>query len=162
MGMSIEGLKKECRYCYREIDNSGLEGFRCTNKTVNKSTSWCLPKCADMPCSTCEFCEIKDDNECPFYETCRSRTAVCKVRQPDKGCPIYRYFEGLIVKNHETRLKADIVDMLIELQNKINAIPINPDNSEAFRLGQATAYDKSEDVIQQKIDKLKENNHESS
>lgn len=63
--------------------------------------------------------------------------------------------EAIPKADYENRLKADMVAMLVELQNEINAIPINPDNSEAFRLGQATAYDKSEDVIQQKIDKLK-------
>lgn len=98
MGMTIDDLKKECRYCYREIDNSGHEGFRCTNKNVIKAkgTSWCLPKCADQPCSTCTYREIKDDNECLFYETCSSRTAVCKVQQPDNGCPVYRYFEEVL------------------------------------------------------------------
>lgn len=119
--MTEDVLKKECRYCYREIDNSGSEGFRCTNKNVIKAkgTSWCLPKCADQPCSTCTYREIKDDNECLFYETCSFRTAVCKVQQPDNGCPVYRYFKELIVKDYEKRLKADLKAILVDLQLEI-------------------------------------------
>jgi hypothetical protein len=67
MGMSID-LKQECKYCYREIDNSGLEGFRCTNKTVNMETSWCRPKNADEPCSICEYCEPKEEIEMSIDE----------------------------------------------------------------------------------------------
>lgn len=66
MGMTIEDdLEKECQYCYREIDNSGLEGFRCTNRTVIKvrGFSWCYPKNANKPCSICEYCEPKQDME---------------------------------------------------------------------------------------------------
>lgn len=61
MGMTIDNLKQECIYCYREVDTSGLEGFRCTNKTVNKTTSWCRPKNANEPCSICEYCKPKKD-----------------------------------------------------------------------------------------------------
>lgn len=70
MRMSIDDLKKECKYCYREIDNSGLEGFRCTNKTVIKTrdSSWCYPKNADEPCSICEYCEPKEEIEMSIEE----------------------------------------------------------------------------------------------
>lgn len=56
--MTIEYLKKECQYCYREIDTSGLEGFRCTNRAVIIATgsSWCRPKNANEPCSICKYC----------------------------------------------------------------------------------------------------------
>lgn len=54
---------KECKYCYREIDNSGLEGFKCTNKTVNMETSWCRPKNANMPCTICEYCKPREEME---------------------------------------------------------------------------------------------------
>lgn len=61
--MSIDDLEKECRYCCREIDASGLEAFRCTNRAVIKTTdsSWCRPKNANEPCSICEYCEPKQD-----------------------------------------------------------------------------------------------------
>lgn len=59
--MTIDNLKQECIYCYREVDASGLEGFRCTNKTVNKTTSWCRPKNANEPCSICEYCKPKEE-----------------------------------------------------------------------------------------------------
>lgn len=63
MGMPIDDLEKECQYCYREIDNSGLEGFRCTNRTAIKArdSSWCYPKNANEPCSICEYCEPKQN-----------------------------------------------------------------------------------------------------
>ncbi len=57
---------------------------------------------------------------------------------------------------YENRLKADMVAMLTELKTEINEMPINTDNSEPFRLGQASAYDKCENLIQQKINELKE------
>ena len=150
MGITEDDLKKECRYCYREIDNSGLEGFRCTNKTVikTKGTTWCLPKCADQPCSTCTYREIKDDNECLFYETCSSRTAICKIRQPDNGCPVYRYFKGLIVKDYEARLKADLKAILVELQVEIKEM----DSGCGWEGYRPTAQ--VLEVIQQKINEL--------
>lgn len=70
MGMSIDDLEKECQYCYREIDNSGLEGFRCTNRTAIKAkdSSWCYPKNANEPCSICEYCEPKQNMEMTIDE----------------------------------------------------------------------------------------------
>lgn len=56
----------------------------------------------------------------------------------------------------EMYTKDDLVAMLTELKLEIDEIPINADNSEPFRLGQASAYDKCENLIQQKINKLKE------
>jgi hypothetical protein len=63
--MKIDDLKKECQYCCREIDASGLEGFRCTNRTVIKITasSWCYPKNANEPCSMCNYCKPREDNK---------------------------------------------------------------------------------------------------
>lgn len=63
MGMVINDLKKECQYCCLEIDASGLEGFRCTNRTAIKTTgsSWCYPKNADEPCSKCGYCKPKEE-----------------------------------------------------------------------------------------------------
>lgn len=59
MGMSIDELKKECQYCCREIDNSGLEGFLCTNGNAIKARDsiLCDPKNANEPCSICEYCK---------------------------------------------------------------------------------------------------------
>ena len=63
MEMTNDDLKKECQYCYREIDNSGLEGFRCTNRTAIKArdSSWCYPKNANEPCSICDYCKPKEE-----------------------------------------------------------------------------------------------------
>ncbi len=71
--MKIDDLKKECQYCYREIDNSGLEGFRCSNRSVIKTrfTSWCYPKCANEPCSICEYYKPKQDMKMPIDEAIR-------------------------------------------------------------------------------------------
>lgn len=70
MGITIDGLEKECQYCYREIDNSGLEGFRCTNRTAIKAraSSWCYPKNANEPCSICEYCKPKQNMEMTIDE----------------------------------------------------------------------------------------------
>lgn len=71
--MTSDDLKKECQYCYREIDNSGLEGFRCSNRNVIKTrfTSWCYPKCANEPCSICEYYRPKQDMKMPIDEAIR-------------------------------------------------------------------------------------------
>lgn len=58
-------------------------------------------------------------------------------------------------KEYETRLKADMAAILKEIQLEIDKIPINPDNSVPFRLGQASAYDECENLIYQKIIMLK-------
>lgn len=61
----------------------------------------------------------------------------------------------LMQADYEKRLKADMMAMLTEIQLEIDEIPINADNSEPFKLGQASAYDKCENLIYQKIDTLK-------
>lgn len=65
--------------------------------------------------------------------------------------------EAIPKADYENRLKDDMVAMLTEIQLEINEKPINADNSEPFKLGQASAYDKCENLIQQKINALKEN-----
>jgi len=155
--MSIDDLiKQECNYCYREVDASGLESFRCTNKTVNKETSWCRPKNANEPCSACEFCDIKDDKECLFYETCSSRTAICKVRQPDMGCPVYRYFKGLIVKDNEARVRADMVAILEELKKEIEEKSIIDYDEDLYDGGECViSISEINEIIQDKISALR-------
>lgn len=61
----------------------------------------------------------------------------------------------LMQANYKNRLKADLVAMLTEIQTEIDEIPINADNSEPFKLGQASAYDKCENLIYQKINAIK-------
>jgi hypothetical protein len=53
--------------------------------------------------------------------------------------------------------KDDMVAMLKDLKKDIDKLPIIPETSERFKLGQATAYDNCEFLIQQKINKLEEN-----
>ena len=52
--------------------------------------------------------------------------------------------------------KDEVIAKFTELKHEIDEVPINPNTSEKFRLGQATAYDKCELLVQQKIDKLNE------
>ena len=58
-------------------------------------------------------------------------------------------------RDYENRLKADMVEMLTDLSKKVDASPINPKASEAFKLGQATAFDRCESLIRWKINELK-------
>lgn len=74
---------------------------------------------------------------------CNSKTATCMIRKPDEGCPIYRYFKGLIIQNYNKRLKADMVAMLAEIQLEIEEMPIDYDSRDVS------------DLIQQKINALK-------
>ena len=38
---------------------------------------------------------------CPFVEFCICRTATCRVREPDEGCYLYRYFKDLIERREK-------------------------------------------------------------
>lgn len=76
----------------------------------------------------------------------------CSKSQIDNLPPV----EVIPKADYENRLKADMTATLTELKHEIDKIPINPNTSERFRLGQATAYDKCELLVQQKIDKLNE------
>lgn len=71
MEMTIDDLKQECKYCYREVDASGLEAFRCTNKIVNMETSWCRPKNANEPCSICKYCKPREEIRMSIDEAIR-------------------------------------------------------------------------------------------
>lgn len=51
-------MELDCIYCVREIDNSGLEGFRCHNEEHLKKegTSWCRPmNVCKSYCKECEY-----------------------------------------------------------------------------------------------------------
>ena len=67
----------------------------------------------------------------------------------------------LMQADYENRLKADLVAILTEIQTEIDEIPINADNSEPFKLGQASAYDKCENLIYQKINAIKAESEET-
>ncbi len=88
--------------------------------------------------------------KCLLYEMCNCKTASCAACKPDKGCPIYRYFKELIIQNYNARLKADMVDMLTELQLEIEELYPNPELNTYYR-----AVDDCSNLIQQKIDALK-------
>lgn len=93
------------------------------------------------------------DEKCYLYGSCKCQTAGCVVR-PDNGCPVYRYFKDLIVKDYETRLKADIVAILTELQLEIE--DLYPEHLCTGELtGFADAIETITPIIQQKINALK-------
>jgi hypothetical protein len=96
------------------------------------------------------------DEKCYLYGSCKCQTAVCVVR-PDNGCPVYRYFKDLIVKDYENRLKADIVDALEDLKKEIEKIEIG--NNVPFGFEPVNKFyegvSASSRVVQEKINKLK-------
>ena len=57
--------------------------------------------------------------KCYLYGSCKCQTAGCVIL-PDDGCPVYRYFKHLIIKDYETRLKAEKVDMLEEIRAELH------------------------------------------
>lgn len=61
------------------------------------------------------------EEKCYLYGSCKCQTAGCVVR-PDNGCPVYRYFKDLIVKDYENRLKADIVAILDKIYADIQKL----------------------------------------
>ena len=87
------------------------------------------------------------DEKCYLYGSCKCQTAGCVIR-PDNGCPVYRYFKGIIVKDYETRLKADVVAILTEIQLEIEELDTNGDEW-------SDSLDACNDIIQEKIDQLK-------
>ena len=38
---------------------------------------------------------------CPWYDMCIYKTATCRVRYPDNGCVLYRWFKELVSKENE-------------------------------------------------------------
>lgn len=92
------------------------------------------------------------DKKCYLYGSCKCQTAGCVVR-PNNGCPVYRYFKDLIVKDqYEAKLKADMVAILEDLKQEIDMMP------KYFPYTDHTIWFIDGDVfklIQQKIDKLK-------
>ena len=82
-------------------------------------------------------------DKCALYGSCKCQTAGCVVL-PDEGCPVYRYFKDLIVKDYENRLRADMLAMLEDLDLQI-------DESAAYNLEVA----KVQRLIRDKINALR-------
>lgn len=40
---------------------------------------------------------------CPWYDMCIYKTAVCRVRYPDEGCVLYRWFKEFISKEENEK-----------------------------------------------------------
>lgn len=105
--------------------------------------------------------------KCYLYGSCKCQTAGCVVL-PDEGCPVYRYFKDLIIKDYENRLKADMAGMLNELQYDLyhglckeihgkEDCPCTNQTTSCLATFRVCDANRSIDkVIQQKIDKLKE------
>ena len=83
-----------------------------------------------------------------MYDICKWRTAAC-FGEPDEGCPGYRYFKNLILKNYNRRLKADIVAVLTDIQLELEEAYMNVNNP--YHYGPLDAHR----IIQERIDALK-------
>ena len=42
-------------------------------------------------------------NQCPLFNFCNCKTAMCRVALPDETCYWYRYFKKLIEENEHDR-----------------------------------------------------------
>lgn len=40
-------------------------------------------------------------DKCPWYDMCVHKTATCRVRYPDEGCVLYRWFKKLILEENK-------------------------------------------------------------
>lgn len=104
------------------------------------------------------------DEKCYLYGSCKCQTAGCVFR-PDNGCPVYRYFKDLIVKDYEKRLKADMVAMLTEIQLEIEeheesiighyGKETKESDFPSHKIERNNGRKECVDLIQQKIDTLK-------
>ena len=100
--------------------------------------------------------ETKIDEKCYLYGSCKCQTAGCVVR-PDNGCPVYRYFKNLIINDYENRLKTDMVAMLTEIQIEFDEKYWRDTQGYIIRRnGFNSGIEICIDIIQQKINKLKE------
>lgn len=57
--------------------------------------------------------------KCYLYGSCKCQTAGCVVL-PDEGCPVYRYFKDLIVKDYENRLKDEREKIAEDVADKMD------------------------------------------
>ena len=48
---------------------------------------------------------IDRNQKCPLFENCNCKSAVCRVRLPDKDCFYYRWFKQLIEEDEEEKEK---------------------------------------------------------
>lgn len=92
------------------------------------------------------------DEKCYLYGSCKCQTAGCVFR-PDNGCPVYRYFKDLIVKDYEKRLKADMVAMLTEIQLEIEKLNTYDVERVHGLIENGYISEEVDNIIQQKIDK---------
>lgn len=46
---------------------------------------------------------------CLLYNQCNCKTAICRIREPDATCPIYKYFYTLIKDNLNSQENYDIL-----------------------------------------------------
>lgn len=177
MGRLIDGLKQECKYCYREVDASGLEAFRCTNKTVNMETSWCRPKNANEPCSICEYCKPKEEMGMSIDEAVLELRWLKKVNQEiletdakelDVDSAWVKHWESvtqaldiaidtarkyqMMQADYNARLKADLKAILVDLQLDVEGQKFDTHiDKDVWN----DAIRACSDLIQQKINSLK-------
>lgn len=88
------------------------------------------------------------EEKCYLYGSCKCQTAGCVVR-PDNGCPVYRYFKDLILKDYENHLKADLAAVLTDIQLELEEVCENVNNP--YHYGPLDAHR----IIQERIDALK-------
>ena len=45
--------------------------------------------------------EKEENEQCPLFDFCNAKTAMCRVRLPDESCYWYRWFKKLIKENEQ-------------------------------------------------------------
>lgn len=119
----------------------------------------------------CEFQSGIVRQKCAFYipphiepDNCGNYTVIQQIKPDNYGnyVIIQQTVEAILKDQYEAKLKADKVAMLKDLKKDIDKLPIIPETSESFKLGQAIAYDNCEFLIQQKINLIKENENADS
>ena len=105
----------------------------------------------DMPscCNSCGHWSFNRDDE-PLCDLTYEYIRQFDKRQDD--CPLV---EAIPKADYEARLKADMVTMLEELKEQLREM--HEDFFETEHFDEAYGVSDSMDIIQQKIDKLKEN-----
>jgi Zn ribbon nucleic-acid-binding protein len=107
----------------------------------------------EMP-SNCYMCDLHNYHECDLTGESIEEDYWWNGDSREKHCPL-REVEAIHKDQYEARLKADMVAMLEEIQLEIEECE---DCGRAFHLGLQMASN----IIQQKIDKLKENTNDTN
>ena len=105
----------------------------------------------------CYDCDLHNYHECDLTTESIEEDYCWNGDSREKHCPL-REVEAIPKDQYEARLRADMVAMLTDIQLEIEELKNDPTFCHHYKRG----VNRSSDIIQQKIDELKEQTDEKS